>query len=298
MGTTSAKLFISCRSLAALLLLLAAAAIVRPPPAYAQEPPHASSWVTDHASRARLIAGGMPSRMGQPPQLVAGLEIEMDDGWKTYWRNPGTSGVPPRFDFAGSENLAEAIPLYPAPARIADRDGDTIGYKKSVVFPISVRPADPSKAVTLKLAAEYGVCKDVCIPVQPALSLVIPPGTASTPAGNTLAKALDQVPRPAENRRLNDPKLGSVKIDLATAKPAIVLDAIFGNDTKGADIFLEAPDGIWIPMPKRVGDVKDGRATFVVDLTDGADLADLKGREIRVTLVSSGGHSETSFTFK
>lgn len=35
-------------------------------------------------------------------------------------------------------------------------------------------------------------------------------------------------------------------------------------------------------------------ATFLVDLTDGADVGDLKGKTVRVTLVSPRGQSETT----
>lgn len=280
------------------LLLSIAALVGITTSSYANEPPHASEWVKDQASRARLVAGGLSKAAGEPPRLFAGIEISLDDGWKTYWRNPGTSGVPPRFDFAGSENVAEATPLYPAPMRFTERDGDTIGYKATVVFPIEIKPADAKKPVTLKLAAEYGVCKDVCIPVQPSLTLVLPPDAASKPAGPAIARAVEQVPRAQASARASDPKLAGVKFNLTGDKPTLTLDSAFPGDAKGADIFLEAPDGIWIPLPKRVGDVKGGRATFVVDLTDGVDLADLRGRSIRATLVSTGGQSETSFKFE
>ncbi len=54
----------------------------------------ASPWQTSRSLAARLIAG---SRSGAV--LLGGIAIQLQPGWKTYWRTPGDSGVPPRFDF-------------------------------------------------------------------------------------------------------------------------------------------------------------------------------------------------------
>ena len=270
---------------------------VSPAAAIAEDAAFASTWASEHATKVRLIGGGAATP-GQKPRLIAGIEIEMDSGWKTYWRNPGTSGVPPRFDWTGSENLAEATALFPAPHRFSDREGDTIGYKGAVVLPVEIKAKDPKLPVKLKLALEYGVCKEVCVPVQPVLELTLPPEAATKPAGTALARGLDRLPRMTGARKAGDPELKQVTLDLQSAKPSIAIDAAFPADAAGADIFLEAPDGIWVPLAKPVGEPRDGVHHFVVDLTDGADLADLKGRTIRVTLVSAAGQSETSFKFE
>ena len=285
---------------AALAAILVTPALISPAlisPAWAEDAAFASAWASEHATKVRLVGGGV-TEPGQKPRLVAGVEIELDSGWKTYWRTPGTSGVPPRFDWTGSENLAEATPLFPAPHRFSDREGDTIGYKGAVVLPLEIKAKDPKLPVKLKLALEYGVCKDVCVPVQPVLELTLPPEASAKPAGTTLAAGLARLPREAAMRKAGDPELKQVKIDIQGAKPNIVIDAAFPGDGRDADLFLEAPEGIWVPLPKPVGEPRDGVHRFLVDLTDGADLADLKGRTIRVTLVSAAGQAEASFKFE
>ena len=285
---------------AALAAILVTPALISPAlisPAWAEDAAFASAWASEHATQVRLVGGGV-TEPGQKPRLVAGVEIELDSGWKTYWRTPGTSGVPPRFDWTGSENLAEATPLFPAPHRFSDREGDTIGYKGAVVLPLEIKAKDPKLPVKLKLALEYGVCKDVCVPVQPVLELTLPPEASAKPAGTTLAAGLARLPREAAMRKAGDPELKQVKIDIQGAKPNIVIDAAFPGDGRDADLFLEAPEGIWVPLPKPVGEPRDGVHRFLVDLTDGADLADLKGRTIRVTLVSAAGQAEASFKFE
>ena len=217
----------------------------------------------------------------------------MPQGWKTYWRNPGSSGVPPLFDWSATSNLASAEVRYPAPMRYGDRGGDTIGYKHRLIFPLLVQPADPQREIALDVSIEFGVCKDICIPMQTHLALTIPPEARKSPVAGDLAGALDRVPRPLSARRPSDPKLGKVTVVLDGDKPVIRLDATFPGGAEGADIFIEAPDGLWIPMARRDGLPKGDTARFVVDLTE-ADIADLKGKTARITLVSPLGQSETS----
>lgn len=273
--------------------------------ASAEEAGYASPWTSEHATKVRLVGGGASvagqtagNQAGGKARLIAGIEIVMENGWKTYWRTPGTSGVPPRFDWAGSENLAEATPLFPAPHRFSDREGDTIGYKGTVVLPVLVKPIDPARPVKLKLGLEYGVCKDVCVPVQPTLELTLPPEAAAKPAGTGLTASLAHVPREPANRKADDPQIKQVTVEIQSAKPTITIDAVFPGDGKEADIFLEAPEGIWVPLAKPSGEPRDGIHRFVVDLTDGADIADLKGRTIRATLVSAAGQTDASFKFE
>ena len=52
----------------------------------------------------------------------------------------GDSGVPPHFDFSGSENLKKADVLYPAPHLFTDETGQSLGYKDTVIFPVVVSP--------------------------------------------------------------------------------------------------------------------------------------------------------------
>src|SRR3954464_2456574 len=75
----------------------------------------ASPWQRDAHSAVRLLAG---SRSGTV--LLGGVAIQPEPGWKAYWRTPGDSGVPPRFDFSKSENVEAVTVLWPAPMRFDD----------------------------------------------------------------------------------------------------------------------------------------------------------------------------------
>src|SRR5690348_11497055 len=127
----------------------------------------ASPWDGDAHASARLIAGSR----SDDAMVRAGIEIRLAPGWKTYWRYPGDSGVPPRFDFAGSENVKSIEIAWPAPHRFIDESGTTIGYKDDVIFPLHIVPQDAAKPALLRLKADYAVCEKICIPVEGSTEL-------------------------------------------------------------------------------------------------------------------------------
>ncbi len=129
-----------------------------------------SPWSNDIRSGVRLIAGA--NGKGDVA-LRAGIEIKMQPGWKTYWRYPGDSGVPPRFDFSGSENLKDAKVLFPAPHLFTDETGHSLGYKNSVIFPVVIAPQQPGKPVRLRMKIDYAVCEKLCVPAEGSAELTL-----------------------------------------------------------------------------------------------------------------------------
>src|SRR5215475_2300855 len=161
--------------------------------AFSATPGHAadeSPWSEDIRSAVRIIAG--TNKNGDAP-LRAGVEIKMQPGWKTYWRYPGDSGVPPHFDFSGSENLKTATVLYPAPHLFTDETGQTLGYKEGVIFPLVVSPLEPGKPVRLHLKIDYAVCEKLCVPAEGRAELALSP--ADSALDSALAAAEARVPK-------------------------------------------------------------------------------------------------------
>ena len=114
----------------------------------------ASPWQRDAHSAVRLLAG---SRSGTV--LLGGVAIQLQPGWKTYWRTPGDSGVPPRFDFSKSDNVEAVTVLWPAPKKFDDGAGGTaLGYKQQVVLPLRIVAKNADKPVTLRASVSYAVC--------------------------------------------------------------------------------------------------------------------------------------------
>ena len=104
-----------------------------------------------------------------------GLDIRLDEGWKTYWRMPGDAGIPPQFNWSGSTNVKKVEVLWPAPQRFNDRGGETVDTRDRVVFPLQIMPIDAGAEVKLELSLFFGVCQDVCIPGNAELSRELGP---------------------------------------------------------------------------------------------------------------------------
>src|ERR1700694_2406938 len=135
----------------------------------------ASPWQRDAHSAVRLLAG---SRSGTV--LLGGIGFQIQPGWKTYWRTPGDSGVPPRFDFSKSENIEAVTVLWPAPMIFDDgAGGHSLGYHDQIVLPLRIGAKNADKPVTLRADINYAVCEKLCIPVQANAELVIA-GAGST----------------------------------------------------------------------------------------------------------------------
>ncbi len=239
-------------------------------------------------TKSRLLAGVAAGK------AMAAVEIELADGWKTYWRFPGDAGgLPPSFDWSKSDNVASVKVLYPAPKRFTDAAGDTLGYKDRVIFPVEIEPKDATKPVTLVLAMDYGICRDVCIPVDSALTLPIPTGNIAPLAAAALA-SLEQVPR--QTPRATDPKLIKTDVKFDATPPIIAIEAEFPGGVAKAEAYVESPSGYYIPLPKSgsAKDVGKDRLRFEIDLTGAVEPADIKGKTAIVTLLSSQGASQTA----
>ena len=113
---------------------------------------------------------------------VAGLKLELADGWKTYWRSPGASGFPPQFDFSASQNVENISIKWPAPNIFGSDEFATIGYEKSVVLPLLISPKVADQDIQISLSADIGVCEDICIPTSFTLSQDIPAEANSRPS--------------------------------------------------------------------------------------------------------------------
>src|SRR6266567_1424765 len=175
----------------------------------------ASPWQRDAHSAVRLLAG---SRSGAV--LLGGIAIQLEPGWKTYWRTPGDSGVPPRFDFSKSENVEAVTVMWPAPMKIDDGAGGTsLGYKRQVVLPLRIVARNADKPVTLRAAINYAVCEKICIPVDASAEL----GFASVASTEdaALSAALDTVPKPAN---VGDPNPVTIRDVTRDGKSNVLVD--------------------------------------------------------------------------
>jgi DsbC/DsbD-like thiol-disulfide interchange protein len=236
----------------------------------------ASPWQRDAHSAIRLLAG---SRSGAV--LLGGVAIQLQPGWHTYWRTPGDSGVPPRFDFSKSDNVEAVTVLWPAPRKFDDGAGGTsLGYTQQLVLPLRIVAKTADKPVTLRASINYAVCEKLCIPVEANAELAFA-SVASTEDG-TLSEALNAVPKPAN---VGDPNPLTIRDVKREGKTTVLVDAS-APAGKDVSLFVEGPTPDWaLPVPKLVENSPPGVKRFSFELDGLPPGTNPDGAALKLTLV-------------
>jgi DsbC/DsbD-like thiol-disulfide interchange protein len=241
--------------------------------AYAED---SSPWQRDTYSAIRLLAG---SRSGAV--LLGGIAIQLQPGWKTYWRTPGDSGVPPRFDFSKSDNVEAVTVLWPAPMKFDDGAGGvSLGYKQKVVLPLRIVAKNADKPVTLRADINYAVCDKLCIPVDAKAELAFA-SVASTEDSN-LSDALNTVPKPAN---VGDPNPLTIRDVKREGKVNVLVD-VTAPGGKDVSLFVEGPTPDWaLPVPKLIDGAPPGVKRFAFELDGLPPGVSADGAALKLTLV-------------
>lgn len=236
-------------------------------------------------------AGGIPGDVVQAEVLggwttetgtrMAALRLTLAPGWKTYWRAPGDTGIPPRFDWAGSANLAGVTLHWPAPDVFTTYGLRTIGYADELVLPMELRPAEPGAPIRVSAEMELGVCETVCIPARLSFTARLEGEGRMDPA---IRAALAARPLPAASAGV-----GEVSCDISPIADGVQLDARIALPRLGGTevALLEAGDpGIWVSEPQvaRSGSALHVRADLVPP--PGMPLT-LDRSELRFTLLGA-----------
>jgi DsbC/DsbD-like thiol-disulfide interchange protein len=242
----------------------------------------ASPWDKEPHAEARLIAGSM-IKAPDASFLRAGVEIKLDPGWKTYWRQPGDSGVPPTFDFSGSQNVNSVKVLWPAPERFPDgAGGNSIGYVGRIVLPLRVSPKDSAKPSTVHLKLDYAVCGNLCVPAEATLELALNGGGAEETA---IEKADMRVPRPVALGAGQGLSIRSVHREPGRERDRVTVEILAPKDAE-VGLFVEGPTPDWsLPLPEPSG-VEGQMHRFTFDLDGMPTGAQAQGAELTFTAVT------------
>jgi|SRR5579883_2684942 DsbC/DsbD-like thiol-disulfide interchange protein len=266
--------------------------------AWAQD---ASDWDAQLHTAARLIAGSAVKNAGATV-LRAGVEIRLDPGWHTYWRDPGDSGAPPKLDFSGSDNVKSVTVLWPAPERFPDgAGGNSIGYFDHVILPLRVEPANAAKQSSLRLKLGYDVCSNICVPVESDLKLSLSGNGAEDMA---IERAEIRVPRRVAlgqsipiraiaDRAVADRPIADKGLAILSAHrvPGDGHDRVVVEVAAPAgaqvDLFAEGPTPDWsLPLPEPTGDRSARKRQFSFDLEGLPPGAQAQGASLTLTAVS------------
>src|SRR5271163_4003133 len=133
-----------------------------------------SSVATENV-KARLV-----SEVGSiaPGQVFwVALELQIRDGWHTYWRNPGDSGEATQLVWQLPPGFSAGDIVWTTPHRFEIAPLVNYGYAKHAVHLVQIAAPKDLKAgtpVSLSAKASWLVCSDVCIPEDANLQLSLP----------------------------------------------------------------------------------------------------------------------------
>ena len=258
-----------------------------PPSALAAD---VSAWDNDIRSSVRLIAARAAAAESGSRVLRAGVEFKLQPGWKTYWRYPGDSGVPPAFDFSASENVKTVTVLWPAPVRFSDGSGQSIGYVGGVTMPLRVVPQDETKPVMLRLKLDYAVCEKLCVPATAKAELGLSGAGGNQDAA--LSAAESRVPKPGAWGDGPSLMLRKAWRDNSSGKPRVLVDVAAPPGAE-VDLFAEGPAADWaLPLPVPVAGAAAGTQRFAFELDGLPAGAKADGAEIKLTATAAQGTAQ------
>jgi len=210
-----------------------------------------TQWQDLGGASVRLIAIIDPETL----RLKGAVDVHLKPDWSTYWRNPGTSGIPPDFHFAANGRSMEMRVFYPTPSIIGETlQNSYAGYKNRVRFPFSGM-FYLNRVWDLKVDMVIGLCETICIPARASFQLPRSTLLQSDRISTALIKeAFNSVPRRVPFSKLvlkreNNPQSNSVHITIQHG----------GNREKLALLAWPAEH---FPLPGKLIEANDRTALF------------------------------------
>ncbi|MEI2297734.1 protein-disulfide reductase DsbD domain-containing protein [Ensifer sp. MJa1] len=246
-----------------------------------------SEWVTSPGGMIRLVATA-PEADGTIP---AALEVKLNPGWKTYWREPGASGIPPQvtLDPAGGVVLEKIG--FPVPKTFDDGVVRYVGYDHSVAFPLTLKRTQAAGDINIRASVFLGICEDICIPVQGELTLALKQDVFDNPLdGARINDAIAALPEAPSA----DFAVTASRYDADRAMLHVTMRLPAGSGEP--ELFLAGPTGFAFGKPDIVvKDDPDVSASVPVRLT--GKERELKGKPIVVTIRARDRSMETTLAF-
>jgi DsbC/DsbD-like thiol-disulfide interchange protein len=229
-----------------------------------------SGWAETEGGRMRLVIDPAPRDDGM---ITGFLDIALEPGWKTYWRDPGSAGIPPTLDFSQSQGIAFEAMDFPPPVRVDDGYAIWAGYTAPVQFPLTFQRTASGNA-QIHASAFIGICEKICVPFQAELVVDLPADLASHDSvGQSVEAAFARLPEPAgpdfslEKTVLEE--MNGKQLTISAKLPA------FRPSGVAPELFVAGPEGFAFAPPRLTSD-KDGLAEWSVRVETPSGMAAAK----------------------
>ena len=173
---------------------------------------------------AELVAARTAFVPGEP--LTVALRLKIEDGWHTYWRNPGDSGLPTTLAWTLPNGVAAGPIEWPAPHALPLGPLVNYGYEGEALHLVELTPSKgltEGETVVLKARADWLVCRELCIPEGADLTLTLPVSRSAASDrqwADKLAAARAALPRPLQGWQASaEAKGATIALKLVAASP-------------------------------------------------------------------------------
>ena len=258
--------------------------------------------------KARLVSE--VDAIGPGQTFWVALELDIRDGWHTYWRNPGDSGEPTKLAWQLPPGFTAGDIVWTTPHRFEIAPLVNYGYAKHAVHMVQVTAPKELKAgtpVSLAAKASWLVCSDVCIPEDANLQLSLPgsaqPGGVDPASAALFTNARSELPSaqpaPTSARIAGDQLIITLGHEWGTTLSQITSLAFFPYDEGGIEYatpqtLTRTKDSVDLAMkvgyqPPKAGAIrgvlvvteKNGTQTDTVPIEIAADFSGAGAAEVK-----------------
>ncbi|MBI4387510.1 MAG: hypothetical protein HY582_00500 [Candidatus Omnitrophica bacterium] len=138
----------------------------------------------DHVE-AELVSEVKSIKPGEP--FWVAVRLVMDEGWHTYWQNPGDSGLATSVKWKLPEGMTGGQLEWPYPKKIESASFVTYGYENEVLLLTKMEP-DNSLSVgssqMIQAKVDWLSCQEICVPGYVDLQITLPVFGEEAPAFN------------------------------------------------------------------------------------------------------------------
>ena len=129
------------------------------------------------ASNSKIILVSESTTLQPKDSLYLGIKFELEKDWHTYWENPGDAGEGAVIKWSLPDGVSSSEILWPGPERIPVDPLMTFGYNNEVILLTKISTSDKIDfPIELNAQVSWFTCKDICIPQDGSVSIVINEG--------------------------------------------------------------------------------------------------------------------------
>jgi len=135
-------------------------------------------------TQVRLILSADTARPGDT--VLVGVDLKMEPGWHTYWKNPGDAGIATKIEWQLPPGVTAGKTLWPLPEKLPPVEVTTYGYNDEVILlvPLTLATNLPAGPLDLKADVSWLECKEQCLPGNGSVEAALNVGAETKPSAD------------------------------------------------------------------------------------------------------------------